>query len=134
VIGWLSTGLGQQPTDKGVLDVAYQLELPEGWKIHLMFHASLLMPYKEMEAHRPNFIEPPPEIIEGEQEWEVKKVLRDQLYQKSQQYLVRWKGYSLAHDSWVKHSNLHTPDLISKYIASKCSKAKDSWTNCQRSL
>jgi hypothetical protein len=82
-----------------ILDMAYQLDLPEGWKIHSTFHASLLTPYKEMEAHRPNFIEPPLEIIEGEQEWEVEKILRDQLYQKSWQYLVWWKGYSLAHDS-----------------------------------
>jgi Chromo (CHRromatin Organisation MOdifier) domain len=116
-----------------ILDIAYQLELLEGWKIHLTFHASLLTPYKEMEAHGPNFIEPPLEIVEGEQEWEVEKVLRDRLYQKSQQYLVQWKGYSLAHDSWVKHSDLHAPDLISKYVTSKCSRAKDSGTNSQRS-
>jgi hypothetical protein len=116
-----------------ILDMAYQLELPEGWKIHSTFHASLLMPYKETEAHRPNFIEPLLELIEGKQEWEVEKVLGDWLYRKSQQYLVWWKGYSLAHDSWVKHSNLHTPDLISEYITSKCSRAKDNWTNSQRS-
>jgi hypothetical protein len=71
-----------------ISDMAYQLELLEGWKIHSMFHALLLTLYKETEAHGPNFIEPPPEIIEGEQEWEVKKVLGDQLYQKLQQYLV----------------------------------------------
>jgi hypothetical protein len=109
------------------------LELPEGWKIHSTFHASLLTPYKETEAHGQNFIEPPPELVEGEQEWEVEKILGDQLYQKSWQYLVQWKGYSLAHDSWVKHSNLHAPDLISEYVASKHSRAKESWTNSQRS-
>jgi len=32
---------------------------------------SLLMPYRETEAHSPNWIEPPPDIIEGEPEWEV---------------------------------------------------------------
>jgi hypothetical protein len=116
-----------------ISDIAYQLELLEKWKIHSTFHASLLTPYKETEAHRPNFIEPLLEIIEGKQEWEVEKVLRDQLYQKSWQYLVWWKGYSLAHDSWVKHSNLHAPDLINEYVASKRSRAKERRTNSQRS-
>ena len=51
--------------------VAYRLKLPPHWKIHDIFHASLLTAYKETNIHGPNFIEPPPDIIEGEPEWEV---------------------------------------------------------------
>jgi hypothetical protein len=40
-----------------------------------MFHASLLTPYKETEEHGANFLEPPPDIIEGEEEYEVEQVL-----------------------------------------------------------
>ena len=29
------------------------------------------MSYKETDQHGPNFIEPPPDILEGEPEWEV---------------------------------------------------------------
>jgi len=57
--------------------VVYQLRLPSTWKIHDVFHASLLTPYKETDQHRPNFIEPPPDIVEGEEEWEIEKILKE---------------------------------------------------------
>ena len=50
-----------------ISSVAYQLELPDQWQIYPVFHASLLLPYKEMEQHGPNFIQPLPDIIEGEE-------------------------------------------------------------------
>jgi len=40
-----------------------------------VFHASLLTPYKETDEHGTNFLEPPPELIEGEEEWEVEQIL-----------------------------------------------------------
>jgi len=51
--------------------VAYQLELPVNWRIHNMFHASLLTPYHETQAHGPNFTQPLPDLIDGEEEYEV---------------------------------------------------------------
>jgi len=35
------------------------------------------MPYKETDQHGPNFLEPPPNILEGKPEWEVKQILKD---------------------------------------------------------
>ncbi len=51
--------------------VAYRLELPPNWRIHYVFHASLLTPYYETAAHGPNFTRPPPDLIDGEEEYEV---------------------------------------------------------------
>src|SRR5580693_1922482 len=98
-----------------VSDVAYCLRIPEKWKIHNVFHASLLTPYKETEKHSPNFLEPPPDLIDGEEEWEVEEILGDRQHRHKRQYLIQWKGYAPAHDSWVDESELHAPDLIDAY-------------------
>ncbi len=60
---------------KKLSHVVYQLCILQQWKIHNIFHAALLTPYKEMEEHGPNYYEPPPDIIEGEPEWEVEQII-----------------------------------------------------------
>ena len=47
--------------------VTYRLGLPESWKIHDVFHATLLYPYTETEENSPNFLRPPPELVDGEE-------------------------------------------------------------------
>jgi hypothetical protein len=39
---------------------------PKQWKIHNVFHADLITPYKETELHSPNFTRPPPDLVDGE--------------------------------------------------------------------
>ena len=55
--------------------VAYQIKLPASWSIHDVFHASLLTPYHETAAHGPNYFRPPPDVIEGEEEYAVEKII-----------------------------------------------------------
>src|SRR6266850_457403 len=43
--------------------VTYKLNLPEKWKIHDAFHATLLSPHKEMEKYGVKITEPPPDPI-----------------------------------------------------------------------
>jgi Chromo (CHRromatin Organisation MOdifier) domain len=61
-----------------------------------------------MELYGETFTEPPPDLIAGQKEWEVEKVLasRRQGCWKKLQYLIRWKGFSEAHDSWEPLENL----------------------------
>ena len=56
--------------------IVYQLRLPKTWKIHPVFHASLLSPYRENEVHGRNFPAPPPDLINGEEEYEIEKIIR----------------------------------------------------------
>jgi len=67
--------LGPFKITKEISPVAYQLALPINWRIHDIFHASLMSPYHEMTAHSPNFTHPPPDLIEGEEEYEVERIV-----------------------------------------------------------
>jgi hypothetical protein len=71
-----------------VSNIAYRIQLPTTWKIHNIFHTSLLTPYNKISAHGPNFLEPPPDLIGGEPEWEVDMILRDRIYKRKKQYLI----------------------------------------------
>src|SRR6266851_906435 len=101
--------------------IVYRINLSEAWKIHNVFHASLLTPYKETDEHRPNFLEPPSNIIDNTPKWEVKTILKQRLFSqwKKKQYLVRWKGYSPAHNSWVSEDNMNADKLVQKFSQSQ---------------
>jgi hypothetical protein len=59
---------------KLVSPVASEMKLPLSWNIHPVFHNSLLTPYIETNAHGPNVTRPPPDLINGEEEYEVKAI------------------------------------------------------------
>ena len=63
------------PIKRVLSEVTYELELPSQWKIHPVFYANLLTPYKETTLHRTNYTRPPPDLIKGEAEYEVEQIL-----------------------------------------------------------
>ena len=75
---------------KEISPVVYHLELPPHWTLHNVFHASLLMPYQEMPEHGINYHEPPLELIEGEEEYDVEQVLNSQCHRRTKklQFLI----------------------------------------------
>jgi len=65
---------------KAILPVAYCLELPIQWNIHPVFHASLLTLYIETNSHGPNFSRPPPDLIKGENKYEVETIRKHRCF------------------------------------------------------
>ena len=101
---------------KVLSSITYQLRLPKTWKIHLVFHASLLSPYHENNIHGPNFPALPPDLIEGEEEYEIEKILCHRGSPSSHMFLIRWKGYSAEEDSWVPEWDLkHAKSALLDY-------------------
>ena len=78
-----------------------------------MFHAGLLKPYKETRIHGPNYTRPPPDLVKGEQEYEVEAILNERRHHGRPQYLVKWKGYSDAENTWEVQDNArNATDLV----------------------
>ena len=96
--------------------LTYQLQLPSTWKIHDVFHASLLSSYHSTEMHGPSFLNPPPDIINNEEEYKVEAILFHKSPKAHRLYLTAWKGYSSTENTWEPESNLcHSTSILSSY-------------------
>jgi len=96
--------------------ITYRLKLPDQWRIHPVFHTSLLSPYQETETHGPNFPQPPPDLIEGEEEYKVKAIIAHRKRGKSHQYLMKWTSYPSSENSWQSSNNLKgAPEILEEY-------------------
>ena len=60
---------------KRLSPVVYENKIPHQWKVHNMFRANLITPYKETAIHGPNYSRPPPDLVNGEEEFEVEQIL-----------------------------------------------------------
>ena len=92
----------------------YRLKLPNSWRIHPVIHATLLSPYKENEIHGTNFVRPPPDLIEGEPEFQVEAILSHRRRGRGHWYLVKWKGYSTGENTWEPERNLSNSQQLLK--------------------
>ena len=96
--------------------MAFRLCIPSWWKIHPIFHASLLTTYKETSEHGPNFLQPPPDLIDSKDKYEVEAILRHRGKPGCHTFLIRWKGYSAVEDTWEPEQNLgNAQPLITEY-------------------
>ena len=96
--------------------VTYRLKLPTTWRIHDVFHAALLRRYKENETYGPNYTEPSPELVEGEEVYEVETILNHRKRGRGYQYYVKWRGYPISDASWEpEHAFSDDGDTLTQY-------------------
>jgi hypothetical protein len=100
--------------------VNYRLKLPMQWSIHPVFHIDLLTPYHEMSMHSANYQRPPPDLVDGEEEYEVETVLASRCFGhgKKLQYLVKWKGYLDSDNQWINKEDVFADDAIREFKSS----------------
>jgi hypothetical protein len=100
--------------------VNYRLELPTQWSIHPVFHIDLLTPYRETTMHGPNFTRPTPELIDGEEEYSIEKILDSRHFGRRQrlQYLVKWEGYPDVDNMWVDKDDVFADDKVREFKSS----------------
>jgi hypothetical protein len=96
---------------------AYKIQLPAKWKnVHPVFHASKLLSYKETTEHGKNFTQPPPDIIDEEQEWEIGEIINHRQGRYGKEFLVTWKGFSSSENTWLTEKDFkHAKTILSQY-------------------
>ena len=67
-------------------------------------------------VHSSNFLKPPPDLIAGEGEYEIDRILHHHGTTRNCSFLIRWKGYSAEEDSWIPEENLsHATETLQEY-------------------
>jgi len=98
--------------------VSFRLELPPSLRIHDVFHVDRLRAYSPSPEHlgERTPARPPPETIDGVQEWEVEEILDHRKQGRSWKFLILWKGYPREDATWQMRSDLqHCPDILKNY-------------------
>ena len=97
--------------------LTYQLKLPETWKIHDVFHASLLQQYRENDVYGTNYNHPPAKLNnEGQEVYNVETILKHWRWGWGYQYYVKWEGYPITEASWEPEGSfLNDGDILNQY-------------------
>jgi len=92
---------------------AYKLELTPLYRnIHPVFHVSLLEIHTKREGDNP---EPPPTLVDEEEEWLVERILDSR--KNGTEFLVKWKGYSPADNTWEPLEHVKDTVALGEFLA-----------------
>ena len=90
-----------------------QLDLPRTWRIHPVFHTSLLRPYHTTKEHGPNYVTPPPDLVDTQEEYEVESIINHRKPARGGlQYLVTWRNAPPHENQWLRESALRNASTI----------------------
>jgi len=92
-----------------------ELELPKTIKIHPVVNISRVRLYQSQVKGQKK-IPPKLVIIEGEEEFEVERILNKRVVREMEKFLVRWKGYTAEEDTWESRENLgNAKELVEEF-------------------
>jgi len=107
---------------------AFKLEISRRWKIHPVFHVSLLEPYRTSVGDEREQPAREPEDIDGNLEWEVEKIIRSEIIaytrkvrgrnkrMRELRYFVKWKGCSEDENPWEPLDSLdNAQELVDEF-------------------
>ena len=109
-------------------NLAYKLQISDHWKIHAVFHVSLLEPYRT--SIRPAGEQPPmePAEIDGDLEWELENLVKSEIISYERRvcgrprtlqelhYFVKWKGCSEDKITWEPPEHLgNSQELVEQF-------------------
>jgi hypothetical protein len=103
--------LGPFKVTKLIGRAAVKLAIPAAWKIHPVFHVSLLKIWKGPDTPEPVTVE-----VEGMPEYTIDTILSHKVQSRGRgrpvtMFLVKWKGFGDEHNSWEPESALTSDGL-----------------------
>ena len=105
---------------------SYVLDLPKSWNVYPVFHTSLLIPFHKNKIA--NRVQPPPPavVINGDEEFEIEKIVDQHKRYGRMQYSVKWTGYPVNEkNDWLDEDNLaHAKDILGDFQVSHKPSAK----------
>jgi len=109
--------LGPYPVEKQVGSHAYRLKLPAAMsRLHPVFHVVKLLPAtQDPIPGRHRIAVPEPELIDGEEHYEVKEILDSRFYRRKLQFLVACEGYGYEENSWTDADDVQADELIAEF-------------------
>ena len=109
--------IGPFSVAKVIFAMAYQLNLSLIWRIHSVFHVSNLKIYYWLEEFERVERPPSPVVVDGEEEFEVKAILRHKGFGARHLYQMLWKDYPIAEASWEPETHLlNAPQILEEYL------------------
>ena len=111
---------------KGIISSnTIELELPKSIRIHPVVNISRVCLYKPQVKGQKK-IPPKLVIIQGEEEFEVEKILNKRMVRGKERFLVRWKGYTAEEDIWENKENLkNAKEMVKEFEREYREEAKE---------
>ncbi|MCG8451681.1 MAG: hypothetical protein MI717_00690, partial [Spirochaetales bacterium] len=100
--------------------VAYRLKLPDQWRIHPVFHSSLLKPWNQSSWSCPVAAPQPEFEVDDGPVYNVERILRWRAVRRGRrrvrEFLVTWEGFPLDEAEWIQEANFHDKQMMEVQI------------------